>query len=389
MKKQLRAALIFALFSAAVLAKENPTQQITKSDQHVVQQAPTDNFSGQAQFSRLPIMSSPGDIAPATVTFAPNTMTHWHIHPNGQYLIVIDGEGRTQEWGKAIHNIQKGDVIWCPPGVKHWHGASIHSGMTHIAISPVSKNNEKVNWLEKVELPQDAKPIPAQAKTQTQTQTQTQQKTLASASLTQKQLSLVPIAAFTATGNIERLKPALVKGLENGLSVNEIKEAFAHLYAYAGFPRSLNGMLAFKSLLEQRQQQGIQDAQGATPTTLASDTNYYQLGNETLAYLNKIPLEQSSQPLFDNFSPTIDHALKAHLFGYLFSRDNLGYLERELLVVSTLSALGNVNAQLSSHLRITKNLGVDQTQMQKIMKALEQDVGVEIARNAQNVLQKL
>ncbi len=118
MKKQLRAALIFALFSAAVLAQEKPSQKITKFDQHVVQQAPTDNFSGQAQFSRLPIMPSPGDIAPATVTFAPNAITHWHIHPNGQYLIVIDGEGRTQEWGKAIHSIQKGDVISQRPNVQ-------------------------------------------------------------------------------------------------------------------------------------------------------------------------------------------------------------------------------------------------------------------------------
>src|SRR5690606_14723895 len=136
-------------------------------------------------------------------------------------------------------------------------------------------------------------------------------------------------------------------------------------------------------------QQGIQDVQGATPTALVSDTNYYQLGNETLAYLDKIPLEQSSKPLFDNFSPTIDHALKAHLFGYLFSRDNLGYLERELVVVSTLAALGDVNAQLTSHLRIARKLGVDNAQIQKIMKTLEQEVDPAVARNAQNVLQNL
>jgi alkylhydroperoxidase/carboxymuconolactone decarboxylase family protein YurZ len=207
--------------------------------------------------------------------------------------------------------------------------------------------------------------------------------------LNKKQLSLIPIAAFTATGDMERLKPALIKGLEAGLTINELKEVFAHQYAYVGFPRSLNGMLAFRSLLEQRQQQGIKDVQGAAPSSLASDTNYYQLGNETLAQLNKIPLEQSAKPLFDNFSPTIDHALKAHLFGYLFSRDNLGYLERELVVVSTLAALGDVNAQLTSHLRITRNLGVDDTQMQKIMQTLEQEVDPAVARNTQNVLQQL
>ena len=383
MKKLYKTTLVLGLLSCtalsgSVLAEEKPTQQITRSAEHVVHQAPATNFTGEAHFSRFPTMSSSGDVVPATVTFAPNTITNWHIHPTGQYLIVIEGEGRTQEWGKPIQPLYKGDVVWCPPGVKHWHGASVHSGMTHIAISPVPKDDEKVTWLEKVELPEEAK-----------AEEKNQEKTTAAVVLSKKQLSLIPIAAFTATGDMERLKPALIKGLEAGLTINELKEVFAHQYAYAGFPRSLNGMLAFRSLLEQRQQQGIQDVQGAAPSNLASDTNYYQLGSETLAYLNKTPLDQSAKPLFDNFSPTIDHALKAHLFGYLFSRDNLGYLERELVVVSTLAALGDVNAQLTSHLRITRNLGVDNTQMQKIMKTLEQEVDPAVARNAQNVLQNL
>lgn len=377
MQNYLGAALVVTLFANTALAEDKPTQQIIRIHQHTIQQAPAANFSGKAYFSRLPTMPAAGDVAPATVTFAANTITNWHIHPHGQYLIVIEGEGRTQEWGKPIQQIYKGDTIWCPPGVKHWHGASEHSAMTHIAISPVSKDNQQVTWLEKVELPKATG------------EKKTSAKKVAQGELTTKQLSLIPIAAFTATGNMERLTPALVKGLDAGLTVNEIKEALAHQYAYAGFPRSLNGMLAFRSLLEQRQQQGIKDVQGATPSSLARDTNYYQLGNETLAQLNKIPLEQSSNPLFDNFSPTIDHALKAHLFGYLFSRDNLGYLERELVVVSTLAALGDVNAQLASHLRITRNLGVDNAQMQRIMKALEKEVDPAVARNAQNVLQNL
>ena len=376
MKNQFGMAIAVMLFVQTMAAEEKPSQHITTVNQHIVQTAPADNFSGKAQFSRFPTMPSEGDIAPATVTFSPGTMTNWHIHPDGQYLIVTEGEGRTQEWGKPIQNIHKGDVIWCPPGVKHWHGASPYSAMTHIALSPVPKDGQKVTWLEKVELPQKK---PAEAK----------QPASARIVLTPKQLSLIPIAAFTATGDLEKLKPALIKGLEKSLTVNEIKEALVHQYAYVGFPRSLNGLLTFKSLLEQREQQGIHDIQGAAPQTLASDTNYYQLGNETLAYLNKIPLEQSSLPLVDNFSPTIDHALKAHLFGYLFSRDNLGFLERELVVVSTLSALGNVDAQLRSHLRITKNLGIDDTQMKKIIETLEQEVNAQTSRAAQTVLQQM
>lgn len=381
MNNSLKVALALTLFSDVALAEEKPEQQITKFDQHVIQNAPADNFSGTAHFSRLPVMPSDGDIVPATVTFAPNAMTNWHIHPNGQYLIVIDGEGRTQEWGKPIQNINKGDVIWCPPGVKHWHGASTHSSMTHIAISPVPKADEKVTWLEKVELPkvERSKVVSPQLKT-------TLQKAEQTTDLTRTQLSLIPIAAFTATGDTERLKPALTKGLENGLTVNEIKEALAHQYAYAGFPRSLNGLLTFKSVLEQRQQQGIQDKQGATPNSLRSDANYYQLGTDTLSHLTNT---SAQEPLFENFSPTIDHALKAHLFGYLFSRDNLNYVDRELVTIATLAALGNVNSQLTSHFKVVQNLGLKDAQLQQVITTLKNDVNQDIAKNSAAVLQQL
>jgi 4-carboxymuconolactone decarboxylase len=376
MNKPLKVALALTLLSDVALADDKPKQQITKFDQQVIQDAPADNFSGKAQFSRLPVMPSDGDIAPATVTFAPDTITNWHIHPGGQYLIVIDGEGRTQEWGKPIQNINKGDVIWCPPGVKHWHGASTHSSMTHIAISPVPKADEKVTWLEKVELP---KASPSQLKTKPQ-------QALQSMALTRKQLSLIPVAAFTATGDTERLKPALIKGLESGLTVNEIKEALAHQYAYAGFPRSLNGLLTFKSLLEQRQQQGILDQQGPTPNNLARDASYYELGTETLSHLTNT---SAQEPLFENFSPTIDYALKAHLFGYLFSRDNLSYVDRELVTIATLAALGNVNSQLTSHFKVVQNLGLKNTQLQQIITTLENEVNPDIANNSAAVLQQL
>ncbi|WP_298970117.1 carboxymuconolactone decarboxylase family protein [uncultured Psychrobacter sp.] len=375
-RNQVYALFLMGSLSAMVWADDKMEQQITLADQLDTQSAPASNFSGQANFARFPVMPSQGDVAPAVVNFATGTITHWHSHPHGQYLIVTEGEGRTQEWGKPIQTINKGDTIWCPPNVKHWHGASEYSPMSHIAISPVAKDGESVTWLEKVNLP-------------AQLQTSAQPKANTSVILSQKQLSLIPIAAFNATGNLEKLKPALVSGLESGLTVNEIKEIFAHQYAYAGFPRALNGMLTFKSLLEEREKQGIKDVQGAIPSTLPSDTNYYQLGVERLAYLNKTPVQDNAKPLFENFSPTMDYALKAHLFGYLFSRDNLSPLERELVVVSTLSALGDVNAQLRSHLRITRNLGVNNTQMQKIVATLQQSIGVDLANNTQSVLQQL
>ncbi|WHP06135.1 MULTISPECIES: cupin domain-containing carboxymuconolactone decarboxylase family protein [Acinetobacter] len=375
-RNQINAVLMMSAISGAVLAEDKMQQQITRAEQLDTQSAPSSNFSGKANFARYPVMPSQGDVAPAIVNFDAGTITNWHTHPHGQYLIVTEGEGRTQEWGKPIQTIHKGDTIWCPPNVKHWHGASEYSAMSHIAITPVATDGKSVTWLEKVDLPTQVKPLKTPAKTEI-------------VQLSSKQLSLIPIAAFTATGDLEKLKPALIKGLENGLTVNEIKEVFAHQYAYAGFPRALNGMLTFKSLLEERQKQGIKDIQGALPSTLPSDTDYYQMGIERLAYLNKTSIQDNSKPLFENFSPTMDYALKAHLFGYLFSRDNLAPLEREIIVVSTLSALGDVNAQLRSHLRITQNLGVDAAQMQKIMTVLQQAVGHDLADNAQSVLKQL
>lgn len=376
MKHQVNALLVMSSLSGMVWADDKIGQQITLASQHELSQAPASNFSGKANFARYPVMPSQGDVAPAIVNFEAGTITNWHTHPQGQYLIVTEGEGRTREWGKPIQTIHKGDTIWCPPNVKHWHGASEHSAMSHIAITPVATDGKSVTWLEKVDLPKKVKPLPINAKAEI-------------VQLNTKQLSLVPIAAFTATGDLEKLKPALIKGLENGLTVNEIKEVFAHQYAYAGFPRALNGMLTFKSLLEERKKQGIKDIQGAMPTTLPNGTDYYQLGIERLAYLNKTSIQDNSKPLFENFSPTMDYALKAHLFGYLFSRDNLPPLEREIIVVSTLSALGDVNAQLRSHLRITQNLGVDSVQMQKIINTLQQTVGRDLANNAQSVLKQL
>lgn len=355
------------------MAKDIPEQQIMPVSEQTVQQAPASHFTGNAQFSRLPVMPSTGDVAPAIVTFAPNTITAWHTHPHGQYLIVTEGEGRTQEWGKPIQIIHKGDVIWCPPNVKHWHGAGTHSSMTHIAIMPVAKDGKSVTWVEKVDLPAGHKPS-------------LQTDVITPVVLTTKQLNLIPIAAFTATGDLEQLKPALIKGLERGLTVNQIKEALAHQYAYAGFPRSLNGLLTFKSLLEEREKLGIKDIQGAMSGTLPANTDYYQLGIETLSKLTQAPADK---PLQDNFAPTIDYALKAHLFGYLFSRNNLSYLERELVTIATLSALGNVNNQLQSHLRIARNLGLDHTQLQKIIVTLDHDISPDIARNALSVLQQL
>lgn len=394
MKKiQYSLTLLFSALPSLVFADEQTAQQqikyqqarhqeITAADQHIFQAGSTQNFTGKVEFARYPVMPSQGDIAPAIVHFEANSITHWHRHKYGQYLIVIEGEGRIQEWGRPIQRIVKGDVIWCPPNVKHWHGASEQSDITHIAISPVSNEPDNVIWMEKVNLSASTKENVSANKVE-------KKATQTPVTLTTEQLSILPIAAFSAVGNLDKLRPALVKGLDNGLTVNQIKEIFAHQYAYAGFPRALNGMLTFRDVLQQRAKQGIQDRQGEQARELPKTTDYYQLGNETLAQLQNRPLSETQNPLFNNFSPTMDYALKAHLFGYLFSRNNLSPLNRELVVLATLSSLGGVDSQLSSHLRISQNLGVDDLQMQRLIHTLATQVGSKTAHDFQRVYGQL
>ena len=93
-----------------------------------------------------------GDTAPytgAAVTFAPGARTAWHTHPGGQRLVGTDGVGRTQQWGGPVEEFRAGDVVWCPPGVKHWHGAAPDGPMTHLALTGV-RDGQVVEWLEHV-----------------------------------------------------------------------------------------------------------------------------------------------------------------------------------------------------------------------------------------------
>jgi quercetin dioxygenase-like cupin family protein len=110
---------------------------------------PAENFTGSVRIDPLFDPPEPARAYGALVTFEPGARTAWHTHPLGQTLIVTAGCGWTQCWGEAKVEIRPGDVIWCPPDKKHWHGATATTAMSHIAI--VEKLNGKaVEWMEKV-----------------------------------------------------------------------------------------------------------------------------------------------------------------------------------------------------------------------------------------------
>ena len=110
---------------------------------------PTDWFSGTVRIDPLIQTPSPARVASALVTFEPGARTAWHSHPLGQTLVVTAGCGRVQHWGGAIEEIRPGDVVWIPPGEKHWHGAAPTTAMTHIAIHE-QLDGKAVEWMEQV-----------------------------------------------------------------------------------------------------------------------------------------------------------------------------------------------------------------------------------------------
>ena|SRR5437868_14205866 len=123
--------------------------EIMHSGSQAPAEGPSDYFTGRVaiewQFSR----SEPARVAGALVTFQPGARSAWHTHPIGQTLIVTSGVGWTQCEGQAKAEIRAGDIVWCPPGHKHWHGATPDSAMSHIAIQE-ALDGKVVTWMEKV-----------------------------------------------------------------------------------------------------------------------------------------------------------------------------------------------------------------------------------------------
>lgn len=124
-------------------------QTIMRAGSQAHSKGPSEYFTGNVQVLPLFAANPSTPVSGHSVSFERGARSAWHTHPAGQHLIVTAGTGWTQEWGGPVTEIRKGDVVWCPPGVKHWHGASPKSAMTHIALTGYL-NDKNVEWLEKV-----------------------------------------------------------------------------------------------------------------------------------------------------------------------------------------------------------------------------------------------
>jgi quercetin dioxygenase-like cupin family protein len=131
------------------LAETEQKMKIQRSGSQPSRPGPEDYFTGKVRIDAPFAGSEPARVGGATVTFEPGARTAWHTHPLGQTLIVTQGRGWIQVWGEETQEMNQGDIVWIPEDVKHWHGATPETAMTHIAIAE-SLNSSPVDWLEQV-----------------------------------------------------------------------------------------------------------------------------------------------------------------------------------------------------------------------------------------------
>ena len=203
--------------------------------------------------------------------------------------------------------------------------------------------------------------------------------------LSAKQRSIIPIAALTANGEMAKLRTALHDGLDAGLTVNEIKEILVQMYAYAGFPRSLNGITTFMAVMDERHAKGIKDEMGKEASPVPADLNKDAYGAKVRARLagrDVIPPPSGYQL----FTPVIDTFLKEHLFADIFARDTLDDQHRELATIAALASMTGTAGQLQFHLGAAMHTGLTDAQMKDFIAVLTSKVGTKEAESASEIL---
>ncbi len=274
-------ACVAVPLAAQQLAKEQTIEAnekliaVTHSETQVARQGPVENFTGSVRVDQAFEASAPGRASGGRVTFEPGARTAWHSHPLGQTLVVTSGLGRVQRWGDPIDEIRSGDIVWIPPGQKHWHGASSTTGMSHIAI--VEKlDGKSTDWMEKVTDEQyrgairgasspsagageTGQPTPAQRligdfspKLVQLTDDVLFGDVWARPQLSPRDRSLVTVSALVAMNRPDQLRSHLVRARDNGVTEAELVETITHLAFYAGWPSAITAVTVAREVFEKK-----------------------------------------------------------------------------------------------------------------------------------------
>ena len=256
----------------AAPAEDSQMIKITRRGSQPSRQGPAENFTGAVRVDPLFEAKAPARGYGALVTFERGARTAWHTHPLGQVLIVTSGTGRVQRWGDPVDEIRQGDVVWIPPGQKHWHGAAPNSSMAHIAIGE-QLEGKSVEWMEKVSDAQYGAPLRAGASTEAvAAQPRPSQRAIGDFApklaeitdnvlygdvwerpqLSKRDRSLVTVAALIAMNRPDQLRSHFVRARENGVTQEELIETITHLAFYAGWPNAITAIAVAREVFEKK-----------------------------------------------------------------------------------------------------------------------------------------
>jgi 4-carboxymuconolactone decarboxylase len=257
-------------------AQEPKTISITRNSSPPPQMREAENFTGSVGVEPLLEATAPSRLAGGRVTFAPGARTAWHSHPLGQTLIVTAGAGYVQQEGGEKQAIKVGDVVWTPPGVKHWHGATATDRLTHIALTEQQPDGKRVEWMEKVSDAQYNAPAKVQAALTPVRLSATNNRPSARAmgdfapklaeitddvlyadvwerpQLSKRDRSLATVAALIALNRPDQLRSHLTRARENGMTQEELIETITHMAFYAGWPNAVTAIGVAKEVFEKK-----------------------------------------------------------------------------------------------------------------------------------------
>jgi 4-carboxymuconolactone decarboxylase len=358
-------AMVTTIVLIAAASLEAQKIDVTRGGSRAVRPGPAANFTGDVLVEMLFEALGPSHASGGTVTFAPGARTAWHSHPRGQILIVTAGIGRVQRWDQPVEEIRAGDVVRIPAGAKHWHGASPHASMTHIAMTE-HRDGTAVQWMEKVSDEQyNSSPVQSPPVSQPQgtgrPSGELQQRiapglaTLTDdvlfgdvwkrAELSPRDRSLVTISVLIATGKPAQLAGHLGRALDNGVRPSEASGLLAHLAVYCGWPSAVSALDVYEQVYTARKvDTGALRVVG--PLSAPSDASRAGALSEDLAAVAPKFVELTNGVVFDD----------------LWRRTDLTMRDRSLVTIAALAAMGD-DDQLDFYLRRGLESGLNRAQI--------------------------
>lgn len=360
----IRSTITFAMLALlAPFSGEAQTIVITRAESRSVRPGPAGNFTGDVLVEMLSEAAEPSDASVGSVTFAPGARTAWHSHPRGQVLIITAGTGRVQQWGEPGRDVRVGDAVRILAGVKHWHGASPQTPMTHIAVTE-DHDGTRVQWMEPVSdeqyrdsassgtgterAPAAGEPQERQQQRANQTQTERRpsgpvQQRIAPglAALTDDVLygdvwrrpdlsprdrSLVTIAVLIATGKPAQLPGHLGRALDNGLEPREASGVLAQLAIYSGWPNAVSALAVYDQVYTARKiDTGALHTRAGRLQAPPSDAARARALAEQMGSTASKFVQLTNDVVFDD----------------LWRRPDLSVRDRSLVTIAALAAMGD------------------------------------------------